>query len=110
MGNPSQSLYQLYKSKLYNITKCLLYCIVSALQLYTQAKQVLSTLDPEQQAEQVTELAQRLVQVTRPLSNKSLLPNDLGTSAMVVADVIRVLENSNSTNEVMFSQNLIALC
>ena len=68
--------------------------------LHTQAEQALSTLDPEEQVEQVTELAQRLVQVTEPLSNKSLLPNDLGTSARIVADVITVLENSNSTNEV----------
>ena len=65
-----------------------------------QAEQTLSTLDPEEQVEQVTELAQRLVQATEPLSNKSLLPNDLKTSARVVTDVITVLENNNSTNEV----------
>ena len=65
-----------------------------------QAEQALSALDPEEQVEQVTELAHRLVQATEPLSNKSLLPNDLGTSARVVADVITVLENNNSTNEV----------
>ena len=65
-----------------------------------QAEQTLSTLDPEEQVKQVTGLAQRLVQATEPLSNKSLLPNDLRTSARVVADVSTVLENNNSTNEV----------
>lgn len=61
---------------------------------------MLSTLDPEEQVKQVTELTQRLVQATESFNNKSLLPNDLGASARVVADVITVLENNNSTNEV----------
>ena len=61
----------------------------------------MSSLDPDEQVEQVTEVAQRLAQATEPLSTKSLLPNDLGASARIVTDVITVLENNNSTNEVL---------
>ena len=75
--------------------------IINICDVYTQADETLSTLDPEKQIEQVTELTERLVQATEPRSNKSLLPNDLGTSARIIADVITVLENNNSTNEVL---------
>ena len=74
--------------------------------LPTQAEQTFSTLDPEEQVEQITELTQRLVQVTEPRSNKSLLPNNLEISARIVADVITVLENNNSTNEVKIYNHL----
>lgn len=77
------------------------YFKINICDVYTQADETLSTLDPEKQIEQVTELTERLVQATEPRSNKSLLPNDLGTSARIIADVITVLENNNSTNEVL---------
>ena len=54
-----------------------------SIQLQTQAREALSSLDPGDLVERVI---QGLVQATEPLSNKSLLPNDLGASARIVTD------------------------
>ena len=51
---------------------------------------------------EAAELTERLIVATEPLqSNNSLLPNDLGASVTVVDVIIEVLENNNSTNEVI---------
>ena len=50
---------------------------------------------------QVAELTQQLRQATEPLVNQSLLPNNLGASARILMAVVEVLENNNSTDEVV---------
>ena len=62
---------------IYPTCKCWL-----SIQLQTQAREMLSSLDPDDLVEQVI---QGFVQTTEPLSNKSLLP-DLGASARIVTD------------------------
>ena len=62
----------------------------------------LRALSPEKQIIEAAELTERLIVATEPLQgNNSLLPNDLGASVTVVDAIIEVLENNNSTNEVI---------
>ena len=67
-----------------------------------KANETLSNLEPEEQINAAADLTQQLVQATEP-QNRSLLPNDLGVSAKILAAVVDVLENNNATDEVRMS-------
>ena len=67
--------------------------------LFKKANITSSNLEPEEQIAVATNVTQQLIQATEPKS-KSLLPNDLGTSARILTAVVSVLEKNNMTNEV----------
>lgn len=70
--------------------------------LLIQADDILTSLDPEEQILQSTNLTQELLQATVP-QNRSLLPNDLQASSRILSSVISVLEiNENATDTVKF--------
>ena len=65
-----------------------------------KANKSLTDLEPEVQVEEAASVTQRLIEATMP-QNKSLLPNDLGTSARILMAVVNVLERNDAINEVL---------
>ena len=67
-----------------------------------QAMEALNTLEPEQQVLLAANITQELIQATESKQfSQSLLPNDLGATARIVTVIVQVLENNNSTDEVL---------
>lgn len=65
-----------------------------------KAEKILSINSSEEQVVEAAKLIQLLIIATEPRT-QSLLPSDLGASARIITAVVEVLENNNSTDQVL---------